>query len=276
MLKTFSFIAFFSSLISTLGAAVTYSSAGSVYSQNFNSLASAGTGLTWVNDSTLPNWYWAVSNTPPTDYYAPGTYGTSDGSGPLQNVPISLGTSGSTDRALGGQNGNIGGQLIAYGLALKNQTGASLHGFNLSYAGEQWRAISQNLYGVGNLQLQYQVVAAGSGSIQLASGWTTVSHLAYHANFVPDSNARVDGNQAAYRSVISGSVGGLTWNADQELWLRWVDNNAAPDNANNATLSMIGIDDVSFSAYAVPEPTRGWLLGAAALCLLGFPRTRKA
>ena len=46
-------------------AAVAYSTAGSTYSQNFNSLASNGTDFAWSNDSTLPGWslFRVTSNT---------------------------------------------------------------------------------------------------------------------------------------------------------------------------------------------------------------------
>ena len=77
--------------------AISITAAGSIYSQNFDALAStAGTGIVWANDSTLPGWSlfqrtWAAVATYSVD-------GVNSGTGSF----YSLGTTSSPDRALGG------------------------------------------------------------------------------------------------------------------------------------------------------------------------------
>jgi hypothetical protein len=255
--------------VSKSPAALTYS--GGTYTENFNYPAFASSGA-WFNNVTIPGWYWAISNSPPSGYSTPANYTATSGAGAAQGAPLSLGNS--DDRALGSQNNNYGGQSITYGLSFNNSTGATLDSFTLGYTGEQWRAISQATYGANTLVLQYQVFNAGSGSLTAPTGWLNASHLDYVASYVPSGNIQVDGNNSLYRSIISGTVYGLNWQNGQELWIRWVDTNAAPTGNidNNSTLSMVGIDDVSFSA-AVPEPGRR-MLALFAIGILALRRRR--
>ncbi|TLD71207.1 PEP-CTERM sorting domain-containing protein [Phragmitibacter flavus] len=238
-------------------AALTYS--GTPYSEGFNGLASTGP-TTWINDVTVPGWHWAISNTPPTGYSTPATYTAANGSGPAQSAILSIGNN--ADRALGSQNGNVAGQSITFGLSFTNATGNTLNNFTLGYTGEHWRAITGDTFGPNTLQLQYQVFTTGPGSLTEASGWLDADHLDYTSTTIPAGNTGQNGNLPENRSVISGIVFDINWQVGQTLWIRWVDTNAATDAGNNATLSMVGIDDVTFTA-AVPEPARGLLFLAA-------------
>jgi len=80
----------------------------SSYSQNFDSLASSGTGLTWSNDVTLPGWF--LFRQPAKGVaitgYAFGTGSVNQGSF------YSYGSTGSSERALGGLGS--GGSYLAH------------------------------------------------------------------------------------------------------------------------------------------------------------------
>src|SRR5687768_13259203 len=143
---------------------VSYSTPGSIYSQNFDSLPNApenvslGTtanGFGWTDDNAAPpinqfsivGWYLYH----PTDQAA-GEGGVNGhqrlriGAGTATTGSfMSFGSSGSTDRALGDVGSTTiaqnppGYQDIYIGLRLRNDTGQTLDSFTLSYNGEQWR-----------------------------------------------------------------------------------------------------------------------------------------
>ncbi|WP_138088309.1 hypothetical protein [Phragmitibacter flavus] len=229
---------------STVLAAVTVSLAGPSYNQNFDSLASTGTTNAWVAGTTLPGWHWSSStNATPATYTAtPGTV--------AQNVVLSAGIPG--DRAFGGQNSSSAGHTIYFGLGLTNATGMTHDGFTLSYNGEQWRAIAGA--GVDKLTFEYQVFAAGAGSITASGTWTSVSALDFFAPFpTPGTSTPVDGNDDGRVALSGGVVSGLGWDSGEELWLRWTDTTTG----SGGSLAMMTVDDV---AFAVPEPQRAVLL----------------
>src|SRR5262245_48500226 len=71
------------------------------YTQNFNSL---GTGsVPWVNNSTLPGWYAAIDDS----LTPPGNLQASNGTVDLNGL-LNLGTTGSTDRAIGSKATSTG------------------------------------------------------------------------------------------------------------------------------------------------------------------------
>jgi hypothetical protein len=67
-----------------------------LYAQDFNSLATAGTSVSWSNDVTLPGWF--LSRQPSTSPIAITTYAANNGSGATGTF-VSNGTTGSSDRA---------------------------------------------------------------------------------------------------------------------------------------------------------------------------------
>ncbi|MDY0170609.1 MAG: PEP-CTERM sorting domain-containing protein [Thermoguttaceae bacterium] len=227
-------------------AAVSYTVAGQVVGQDFNSLANnpLNTTASWANDSTLPGWY-VVSSTGGTF----SSYKVFDGGGASQNALMSLGTIGDADRALGYQTGT-GGTSIHYGLRLVNNTGVVLNDFSLQYKGEQWRAVDTP---VDSLVFDYRVFPAGSGSLTAASGWTAVESLRFdspHFHSSATENRGLNGNLPANSAQLSGTASGLYWLPGQELWLRWTDLARNPSNQN--VYQMMAIDDVQFTT---PETT---------------------
>jgi hypothetical protein len=255
-----------------VSAAVSYPAIGGDYTQNFNTLSATGTTNAWANDSTLQGWHATqTSGATSTDYTV---YQAASGSANQGNL-LSLGTSGSsTDRALGGQNGNSTAPTVTtmyYGLQLTNATGSTLGSFSLSYAGEQWRVVDEEAR--DKMVLQYQIFAAGAGSLLATSGWTTTS-LGFDAPVVTtDSSINLNGNNAANRVVVNGGESGFTWADGAELWLRWSDASTGSTAGTGGTRSMLGIDDVTFSADVIPEPS-GLLLSGLGVGLLAVRRRR--
>jgi len=241
---------------------VTYDTAGSTYSQNFNTLVTSGNAA-WTNGSTVNGWYFAGA--------APSTVYASSGSSSQQGSPLSLGTG--ADRAFGAQSPNLGGSGTNsqfYGVAIGNSSGTTLNTFSLSYTGEQWRVVQPD--SADAISFQYQIFNSGSGSLTAASGWTTVSALGFTSPRVGLATGALDGNLAINQVAVSSSVMGLTWNDGQELWLRWGDYNIRPTNPDPEQRQMLGIDDINFNA--VPEPAATLLAGLGLAIMLFKTRRR--
>lgn len=247
-------------------AAISYTTYGSTLTENFDGLGtSAGT---WTNDSTIPGWY-AASRLPSptvtfTDYIA--STGNTAAAGSLQSLGGNS-VNPTTDRALGSQNPNGSTSAISYAMQLTNATGAAIQGFNLQYAGELWRAISNEP--ADSITFDFQIFNAGAGSLDAATGWTSVSGLTFTAPWTATSTTRFDGNLEANRALLSASITGITWGQGQELWLRWTDGSTSGNRR-----AAVGIDDVSFTAIPEPASAAFGSLTAAIVLLGRRKRTR--
>ncbi|HEV2665536.1 MAG TPA: hypothetical protein VG324_11525, partial [Blastocatellia bacterium] len=102
---------------------------GTPLTENFDSLASIGTGIAWADNSTIPGWY----STRVT--YNSGT--GSSNTGALYSFGVA-GANPVTDRALGSvASGSTG--TVFQAARLTNNTGGTITSLGISYAGEQWR-----------------------------------------------------------------------------------------------------------------------------------------
>ena len=79
------------------------------------------------------------------------------------------------------------------------------------------------------------------------------------------AGAAVDGNTAGRVDVGPFTVTGVNWTPGTDLWLRWTDL-SHPGNDHG-----LAIDDLAFTAVAVPEPSFGGLL---AVGVFGLVRQR--
>ena len=249
--------------LSSLSAAViSYGTAGSVYSQDFNHTTSDADGegtSAWTNGTTLTGWHGTIDPARSTTV-AVTTGGSSTISGSVGTL-TSMGPVASNERALGMQPG--GGLTQYLAAQIGNATGGTLTQFTLGYTGEQWRRIAETTL---TLVFEYQVFDSGLGSLNAAGGWTAVTALNFTGPSTGNSGGR-NGNDPLNRTVISPVDVPVTWNADQELWIRWT----GTSTSASSNRQMLGVDDLTFTA--VPEPS-ALLLGMAIAPLLSLRRRR--
>jgi predicted extracellular nuclease len=203
-------------------------SLSSAYSQNFNSLISSGT-TTWTDGSTLSGWYSTRSGT-----------GTSiianDGSSNGGNL-YSYGAT-STDRALGSVGSNGAGNFL-WGARFFNDTGSTISTLYINYAGEQWR---NSAAAAQTVDFQYQL---GATSLNTGS-WTDFNPLDFTSPVISGTAGPLNGNLSTNRTILSGSLSGLSLAAGQEIWLRWSDSNHTGNDHG------LAIDDVQVSINPLP------------------------
>jgi predicted extracellular nuclease len=203
-------------------------SLSSAYSQNFNTLISSGTA-TWTNGSTLSGWYSTRSGT--------GTsIAANDGSSNGGNF-YSYGAT-STDRALGSVGSNGAGNFL-WGARFFNDTGSTISTLSINYAGEQWR---NSAAAAQTVDFQYQL---GATSLN-AGSWTDFNPLDFTSPVMGGTAGALNGNLSTNRTILSGSLSGLSLAAGQEIWLRWSDSNHTGNDHG------LAIDDVQVSINPLP------------------------
>src|SRR5215204_2510830 len=216
---------------------------GNPLTENFNTLATTGTGLTWTDNVTIPGWY-TSRPTYNTDTGASGT-----------GALYSYGGTGSTDRALGDVGSGTTGNILA-GVRLVNNTGATITSLDISFVGEQWRnggsATSGVLSVAQTVDFQYQVANPGvvtDANVPVTTGWVDYNLLDFTSpKFGTNAGAALDGNLAANRVPLASTLT-VTVNPGQEIWLRWLDINHADNDHGMA------IDDFSVTANGAGTPT---------------------
>lgn len=237
------------------------------YSQNFNSLASAGTGNAFTNDSTIAGWSLFRQPAPGT---AMTTYNAGTGSSNTGAI-YSFGTA-ADDRALGGtaSGGAVFGSPAAgsvaawIAVAFTNNTGETLDSITIGFDGEQWRdggaptPVAQTMvlqWGIGTAFTDVTTWNTPGGAFNWSSPVT--------ANTT--TGAAVDGNVAGLVADRGGEISDLNLADGSTLWFRWIENN---DTGNDHGLA---IDNFEVTAVAVPEPAAA-LLGSLGLLALLFRR----
>ena len=241
----------------------------STYSQDFDSLASSGTGNAWLNDSTISGWYLFQQAGGGT---AIASYNAGDGSSSTGNF-YSFGGADSGDRALGGvgsggayfgspSSGSIAGWIA---VSFVNSSGSTFSGFMADWNGEQWR-------NGGNTSPQTMVFEYGFGAtFGSVSTWHSPGGTFDWSSPVATSTAgAVDGNTAGLVTGVGGTINSLTWANGETLWLRWVERNDAGNDHG------LAIDSFSFAAQvptAIPVSGHTGLL--LAIPLLGLFTLRR-
>jgi MYXO-CTERM domain-containing protein len=230
------------------------------YSQNFDSLVQSGTGNTWTNNSTLAGWYLFDRNSAAITAYNADNGGSTTGSF------YSYGSTGNSDRALGGLGsggayfgspsaGNVAGHIV---FAMTNNTGASLATITFEFDGEQWR-------NGGNTAAQTMVLEYGFGTtFATVASWTAPGgSFNWTSPVASGTAAAVDGNVAGLVADKGGTLSNLNWANGATLWIRWVELN---DSGNDHGLA---IDNFAVTQVTpVPEPGAALLGGLGMLALL--------
>ncbi len=209
------------------------------YTENFNTLANTGTGITWTNNTTATGWYARTSAGTGTSI---AVYGTNTGS-TLTAGLYSFGVAGTnpvTDRALGIVNSNAftGATGIAkgfYGWRLKNNTSSTLTSVTVTWTGEQWRKAA--VAATQSLSLYYQT---GVTVNDLVAGTWTAAPSTFTSPIASIAAATaLDGNAPANRVAAISVTISVSIPAGDEIMLRWEDLN---DGGND---HFMGIDDVT-------------------------------
>lgn len=226
-----------------------------VYSQNFDALTTDNAAaMPWEEDppadkpNGLRGWYAGYFNALGVEAsVAPEI--RADNGATVAGRLYSYGSTGSTDRAFGTYRLDAAVQYngtMRQALRVINRTGRTLTAFDLSFFGEQWR------YGAGGTrnttEVSYAVFNAHQGTMADLDGAYT-QFAVFEAPRYTGGYASLDGNAAAYRTLVSQSVAGLDWKPGQELWICWSTRNfPAYDDG-------LAIDDLVFTARSDIPPT---------------------
>ena len=267
----------FSIPVSIAGTVLSYSNAGTTYSQNFNTLTNAFTLPTaggtifdfsdpsGINATNMTGWY---GNAASKTVYVQDTGTATTG------AFYSYSTAGaSSDKALGIVTTTTSGPLI-FGLGISNDTGSTLTSFTISYDAEHWHNGNSNTS--KTLAFGYVVgggatlpTIAANGTITPASG-TYVHEAALDFTKVGVGTAgALDGHATANSANETDTVSNINWAPNTTLWLTW-------DIAtNNAQSPGMGIDNFTFSSAAAPEPSISALFMSGISLVLLVSRRRK-
>jgi hypothetical protein len=252
--------------------AVDYSSVGSTYTQNFNSLSASGTENPWTNDSTIVGWHLfrvtANNNATP---FPMALYDASDGSS-SEGRFYSYGTN--ADRALGGLgNPNFGysgdraislpaNQAIGWITAsIANNTGGTLTRFTLAYDGEQWSDAGDNEPPYAQtMKFEY---GFGSTFPSVPTWVAPAANFTFTSQVYTTTARPIDGNGIGRVPNLGGTITDVAWQPGTTLWLRWVETN---DSGADAALA---IDNFSFSGGLSAVPEASAILFGGLLCVVG-------
>lgn len=261
-------------LSATSAAPLSYT--GGVYTQDFNGLPTNATNPSQVVSGKGPHEFGVVTAASGMDGWQIANPGGSGGNtefrshngslaGNAGRGVISFGVDGSNERALGALS--TSNQINSFGLVLRNDTGLTLDSFTLSYTGEQWRR--GNVSSPNTLFFSYSVggTSIGAGTF---TGISSLDFAAPNTQAAPTEVA-LDGNASANQTSLSGGVSsGLNWAPGDTLVLRWLAQDLSGQDDG------LGVDNLTFSAAAIPEASTLCLAGLSAAALsVGLLRRRK-
>jgi hypothetical protein len=149
----------------------------------------------------------------------------------------SFGSSGSSERASGSLLSETLIPMI--GAAFTNDTGQTISSLDIGYAGEQWR-LGTSGRGPDRLDVEYNLTAT---SLSTASGWVDVNALDFSSPVTIGTVGALDGNAAANRTPVTGTITGLSTAPGQTFWVRWADFNVTGSDDG------LGIDDFSLTPH---------------------------
>lgn len=218
-------------------AQVSVTALNTPHSENFNTLPSSGTA-TWVDNSTLGNWYhWRTRSG--------RTFVAGDGAS-ITGALYSFGAASNAERALGsvGSGNTTNGGDFTWGVRMKNNTGGAVTSISVSYYGEQWRNSAAAAQTVNFL---YQTGTTVTSADPTSGTWVPVSTLDFTSPITGGSAGALDGNASANRVSVSGSFTVNLADGD-EIMLLWSDiDHSGSDHG-------LAIDDVvvTFENIAIP------------------------
>jgi hypothetical protein len=246
---------------------IDYTAAGSVYTQNFDSLPDPGaTSVNTANPVTINGVTYSLAN--PYDFAYPAIasggsgglgisalagwygsdvllsrFGATDGD-QTTGGQLSFGPPSSSNRALGLlATSTTGG--TAFGVRFINGTGIALNRMNLQFTGEVWRQSDKSK----TLQFYYFVDPTGTAAFPgTATAFLPALNVSFPTVGSDSGGVAVDGTSPLNQTNLSVLNQTITnWPAGTALWLVW----QMTDNTGKA--QGLGIDNLSFSA-SIPLP----------------------
>ena len=216
---------------------------GGTYTEDFDSIGSGGT-------STPAGWvagkYSSTQNRqPPGSAPVDGTLYVDNGSSGTKGRSYNYGTTGDSDRAVGGVPTTASGDR-AIQLAITNDTGSEITELTLAYTGEQWRNTRTNTFLPQMLTVWFST-EPGSGFVSMGSQFDFGSPSNGYFN------SALDGNDPDNRTEISGLyVPDAPIPDGETFYITWHD-----VNDRGVSDHGLAIDDVSVTA--VFEPPNSFL-----------------
>lgn len=211
----------------TAATGVSLTTIGTAYTQNFDTLAIAGTS------SNLPAG-WSLSE---TGTAADANYRAGDGTNNTGDT-YSFGTN--SDRAWGTLQSSSVTSTI--GASFTNNTGQPITSLLISVAGEQWRLGATGR--ADRLDFQYSVDATS-----LTDGsWMNVDALDFASPVTIGATGALNGNDPTNRTTITVNITGLNILNGATIFLRWTDFNASGSDDG------LAIDDFSLTPKTGDAP----------------------
>ena len=252
----------------TSNAATNQVALGETYLQDFNSLASSGSG-TWSNNVTLRGWYanfthGQVSASQMVASNAVGYTAVATGVNGTANTLNSLGGSSSTNRSLGGTPGTNpdSGDSVNVVLRIKNSSGGVLKGLQVTY--DTVASVTSRTNGVA---LAYRVFPAGTGTItnrfiethrytNSYNGATNESKRTEYGRITTSLNGWtcVQKDVPQSKTNQTFALRDLDVAPNDEVWIAW---HIAQEDSGVTTL---GIDNVRVQDFIVSRPGLPFIL----------------
>ena len=226
---------------------IPYSQAMSIYQQNFDGLPVSGSfslsgkgphqlSAAPILAGNLAGWQFIQSG----GSGANAVFLTGTGSGTGQGV-YSVGSSGSTDRALGSMASGTG--ISSVGLIFTNTTGFTLNKISVALTAEQWRK-------GGSTNRNTWTCKYKTGILQdiNVSGCSELAALNFYSPINTSGSGSLNGNLPEQQIQVNQSLEINEWKPGEQLVLRWED---ADESGSD---DLVAIDQFSFQAEYIPPP----------------------
>lgn len=225
-------------------SAVSYTTAGTTYHQNFDQLPLSGSftlsgkgphafDQAPLSLSTLNGWQmFQITGSQSNTNFLTGT-GSGTGSG-----MYSYGLSGNNNRALGSLASGTG--VYAFGVVLENLTGNMLNKINIRYKATQWRKGGSG--NPNNWQFSYQTRQTNSIDTANLIKKNEGNLISIHTS---SGSVTLNGHLSSNQYSINITIIDIIWKPGEKLILRW------DDQDENGSDDGMAIDDFEFSATTV-------------------------
>lgn len=217
------------------------------YSQDFNTLATSGTS------KLLPTG-WQL------DERGTSTAGSDDAYATVNaNTGTAYAFGTGSERALGSVTSGTATPIL-FGAFFVNGLGGTIESIALDYFGEQWR-LGTASSDVLSFEYSLNATSLSNGS------WTAFKTLDFasikNGTGAGSASSALDGNAAANRKLISGTIGNLAIVQGGRFAIRWTDRDVAGSDHG------LAIDDLTLTATLASPPPSGVPEPAAWAMLIG-------